>query len=82
MCPIDLYSHDPPARRASASPCTLYNRAYSHHILRCKSKSSQNRMETFFGASTIIPSGKKKELPKGKGKGKAAAKAKGIGKKR
>lgn len=50
-------------------------------LQKCKGKSSQNRLETFFGAPTIKPSDKKRNAPPGKpgkagkaGKGGAAAK--------
>ena len=56
-----------------------------------KAKSSQNRLESFFGATTVVSStiGKRKE-PEGKGKGKgskaalgtAGKKSKGVGKKK
>ena len=48
-------------------------------LTKCKSKSSQNRLETFFGPSVIIP-GKKKVEPEKKGKGKG--KLSGIAKKK
>ena len=52
-------------------------------LQKCKSKSSQNRLESFFGPSTIVSHKKKEVAPaKGKGKGKLVGKGKGIAKKR
>ena len=58
-------------------------------VKAAKGKSSQNRLESFFGATTMKSStvGKRKEPEKGKGKGKAGAmagakKSKGVGKKK
>ena len=50
-------------------------------LQRCKGKNTQNRLEDFFGASTIVPSEKKRkeaELKKGKLNAKAAPKGKGA----
>jgi len=50
-------------------------------LKKCKGKNTQNRLESFFGPSTIVPSEKKrKEAEKNKGKlnGKSAPKGKGA----